>query len=166
MLRPHSPGTFCRLWHEGKFDRDVHKESNYVDGTILTCNYCRWDAGKYEGRDYIRDPISGWWERDLHVCRCICFARSGGLLLTGSTFFVSRALRLHQCDIPRKHGVQDFNDFSWLWKDVITVGACRRIFSGPINRWRCRKHEKNKDALGFFFYRCANGSDYGDAQLD
>ena len=119
------------------------------------------------GRDYIRDQISGWWETDPRVCRCIYFDHCGGLLLTGSTFFVSGTLRLHQCDIPRKHGVQDFDDFSWLWKDVITVGACRRIFSGPINRWRCRNQEKNKDALGFFLSmrewvrlrRCAAGLD-------
>ena len=49
-----------------------------------------------------------------------------------------------------KHGVQDFDEFSWMWKYVITVGACRRIFSCAINHWRRRKHEKDKDALGFF----------------
>ena len=84
-----------------------------------------------------------------------------------TTFFVASTLRLHQCDIPRKHGVQDFDDFSWMWKYVITVGACRRIFSRAIKHWRCRKHEKNKDALGIFLsmrewarlQRCAGGLD-------
>ena len=150
MLRPHPPGTLCRLWYACKFDRDVHKEYHYDDGTILACKYCRWEAGKYEGRDFIRDQISGWWETDPRVCRCIYFDHCGGLLLTGSTFFVSGTLRLHQCDIPRKHGVQDFDEFSWMWKYVITVDACRHIFSSAINHWRRRKHERTKDALGFF----------------
>ena len=165
MLRPHPPGTICRLRDEGKFDCEVHEEYHYADGTILACKYCRWEAGKYDGRNYIRDPISGWWETDPGICRCIYFGHCGGLFLTDKTFFVAGTLRLHRCDIPRKHGVQDFDDCSWMWKYVITVGACRRIFSGAINHWRCRKHEKNKDALGFFLSmrewvrlrRCAGG---------
>ena len=166
MFHPHSPGTFSRIWDEDKFDSEVREGYHYVDDTILACKYCRWEAGKYDGRNYIRDPLSGWWETDPRICRCIYFDRCGGLLLTDKTFFVAGTLRLHQCDIPRKHGVQDFDDFSWRWKYVITVGACRRIFSCAINHWRRRTHEKNKDALGFFFYRCANGSDCGDARLD
>ena len=74
---------------------------------------------------------------------------------------------MHLCDIPRKHGVQDFDEFSWMWKYVLTVGACRRIFSCAINHWRRRKHEKDKDALGFCLSmrewvrlrRCAAGLD-------
>ena len=59
MFRPHSPGTFCRIWNEGKFACEVHEEYHDVDGTILACKYCRWEAGKYDGRNYIRDPLYG-----------------------------------------------------------------------------------------------------------
>ena len=150
MLRPHAPGTLCRVWDECEFDRDMHEQHLHVDGTILACKYCRWEAGKYDGRDYIRDPISGWWETDPRICRCIYFDQCGGLFLMDTTFFVAGTLRLHQCDIPRKHGVQDFDEFSWMWKYVITVDACRQIFSSTINHWRRCKHKRTKDALGFF----------------
>ena len=121
----------------------------------------------YGGHAYIRDPISGWWEEDPFLCRCIYFDRCGVLLTRLSIFLVSGTLRLHKCDLADLSGVLDFNDRFHQWKDVITVRAFRRFFSCPLRRWRCRKQEKDSDALGSFLSmrewvrlrRCAAGLD-------
>ena len=55
MLRPHAPGTLCRVWDECEFDRDMHEQHLHVDGTILACKYWRWEAGTYGGRNYIQE---------------------------------------------------------------------------------------------------------------
>ena len=156
MLRPHAPGTFIRLWRPSRFDVDVHAEYIFEDGVTLRCKYCRWEAGMYHDRFYIRDHISGWWEEDPGICECIYFDRCDTLITTGTQFLVPGTLQVHTCDYPMNSFVKDADECLVHWSSVIAIASFRPMGAFGIPRWRRRMHDKAKDILG----RCLSLRDW------
>lgn len=156
MLRPHAPGTFIRLWRPSRVDVDVHRKYTFEDGVALRCKYCRWEAGTYHDRVYIRDQISGWWEEDPGICECIYFDCCNTLITRGTRFLVPGTLQVHTCDCPWRSFVLDIDELLFRWKSVIAIASFRPMGSFGIPRWRRRMHDKDRDMLG----RCLSLRDW------
>ena len=146
--RPYEDGSFIRVWHPTCIcDDGLHEWTPYKDGgSVLCCRYCRWYGGTYGGRNYIVDPLSGWWEDDPMICRCIYFDRCGSQITRDTRFFARGTERVHMCDYPMIMGVSDVDQDFFAWSDIIAQRSFRRLASVGVPRWRRRR----ADSIGRF----------------
>ena len=151
-LIAHPVGTFVRVWSPSCYILGFHQRTTYRDGcSELTCKYCSWIAGKYDGANYIMDPRTGWWERDPGICGCIYFDRCQSIITAGTRFFVAKSMELYGCDYPAHLGVRDVvNEQWWPWALVVAQRNFAPLLTHGVLRWRQRRRVQGLDLVGRF----------------
>ena len=123
--------------------------TRYDEPTALFCKYCLWEHIVYNGRNYIMDPLTGWWEQDFEYCYCIYLDRCGCLLRMGIPYFVQGSFELHICDVCSNNGIFDMEERYAGFADIICQAAFRPL-RALVVFWRGQSDSKKLHTLGQF----------------
>ena len=123
--------------------------TRYDEPTALFCKYCLWEHIVYNGRNYIMDPLTGWWEQDFEYCYCIYLDRCGCLLRMGIPYFVQGSFELHICDVCSNNGIFDMEERYAGFANIICQAAFRPL-RALVVFWRGQSDSKKLHTLGQF----------------
>ena len=109
IIRPIPPGL---LRHDPYLWLFIQRE----DGTTyLVCKFCRWRHIEFNGRHYIQDPVTNWYDFDDECCYCRVFDARGFRVQDGTLFFARDRqapgqLRLRTCDYATRSWIRDLDE--------------------------------------------------------